>query len=109
MIALSRLAYTIALRRIVSRWRLELILFLGMLLAVALMSSGAIFSNLLAEAALRHALNRTTPEEANFWVRIFSGQDAPPTVAGRVAIYRDALDFTEQRVASRFRPHLREL
>ena len=78
MFSLMQMAYVVAVRRIFSSWRLELVLFLGMLLAVALMSSGVIFSNLLAEAALRHALNEATPDEANFSVRVFSGQNAPP-------------------------------
>ena len=65
MIALSRLGYIIAVRRIVSGWWLELVLFAGILLAVSLLSSGVIFSNMLAEAALRHALTQATPEQAN--------------------------------------------
>ncbi len=108
MLALARLAYIVAWRRIVSNWRLELILFLGMLLAVALMASGVIFSNLLSEAALRHALSQATPEQANFWVRVFSGQDAPPTADGRVAHYRSTRDFAEERVAAPISDYLRD-
>jgi len=108
MLALARLAYIVAWRRIVSNWRLELILFLGMLLAVALMASGVIFSNLLAEAALRHALSQATPEQANFWVRVFSGQDAPPTADGRMAHYLSTLNFAEDRVTAPFSDYLRD-
>lgn len=108
MLALARLAYIVAWRRIVSNWRLELILFLGMLLAVALMASGVIFSNLLSEAALRHALSEATPEQANFWVRVFSGQDAPPTAEGRAAHYRSNLNFAEGRVTAPISDYLRD-
>ena len=108
MLALARLAYIVAWRRIVSNWQLELILFLGMLLAVALMASGVIFSNLLSEAALRHALSEATPEQANFWVRVFSGQDAPPTADGRAAHYRSNLNFAEERVTAPFSDYLRD-
>lgn len=107
MIALSRLAYIIAVHRIVSNWRLEAVLFTGMLLAVALLASGVIFSNLLAETALRHALTQAAPDEANFWVRVFSGQDTAPTAAGRGANHRRNLEFTRKRVDSRVDPFLR--
>jgi ABC-type lipoprotein release transport system permease subunit len=79
-----------------------------MVLAVALMSSGVIFSNLLAEAALRHALDQATPEKANFSIRVYSGQDAPPTAAGRAFAHRASLDFIQRRVTERFQPYLRD-
>ena len=50
MIALARLGYIIAVRRIISAWWLELVLFAGILLAVSLLASGVIFSDMLAEA-----------------------------------------------------------
>jgi hypothetical protein len=106
--SLLPLAYIIALKRTISGWRLELVLFLGILIAVALMSSGVIFSNLLSEAALRHSLDQASAEEANVLVRAFIGQEAPPTVAGRLAAYRANLDYTERRVASRLQPHIRD-
>ncbi len=108
MMSLMQMAYVVAVRRIFSSWRLELVLFLGMLLAVALMASGVIFSNLLAEAALRHALNEATPEEANFSVRVFSGQKAPPTTEGRMRHYASNLGFADARVASRVEEFLAE-
>ena len=108
MTAQARLAYIIAVRRIASGWGLEMILFSGMLMAVALLASAVIFSNLLSEAALRHALSEATPEQVNFWVRVFSGQDAPPTAEGRNSLYRSTLDFAEERVAARVEPHLRD-
>ena len=107
MIALSRLGYIIAVRRIVSGWWLELVLFAGILLAVSLLSSGVIFSNMLAEAALRHALTQATPEQANVWVRVFSGQDAPPTPRGRAAHYRANVEFSQDRIFERFKPYIK--
>ena len=98
MAALTRLGYIIAVRRIALNWRLELVLFAGILLAVSLMASGVIFSNLLAETALRHAMTRATPEEANFWLRIFTGQDTSPTAEGRAAYHHATKAFNEQRV-----------
>ncbi len=75
--SLLRLSYVIAVRRTISNWRLEMVLFLGIVLAVTLMSSGIIFSDLLAEAALGHALSQATPEDANFRVRITSNSSVP--------------------------------
>ena len=97
--SLLRLSYVIAVRRIVSNWRLEMVLFLGIVLAVTLMSSGVIFSDLLAEAALGHALNQATPEDANFQVRAFIGSEAPATVAGRTAALNRPLEDALAREA----------
>ena len=105
--SLLRLAYVIALRRIIANWRLELVLLLGVVLAVALLSSGVVFSDLLSEAALRRALEQATPEEVNFSVRTYSGQNTPRTAPEQASAYRASLDFVEGRVASRFQPHLR--
>lgn len=108
MKALLQIAYVVARRRIVSEWRLELVLFLGIALAVALMSSGVVFSDLLAEVALRRTLEQATPEQANFSIRMYSGQDTPPTASYQASAYRAALDFVERRVASRFGPYERD-
>ena len=108
MLPLFITAYAVAAKRIVSGWRLEIVLFLGILMAVALMSSGVIFSNLLAESALRHTLEQATPKEANFWVRAFSGRDSPPTAAGRSAEHTFRLRFADERVAQQFQPYLQE-
>ncbi len=102
--SLLQLAYVIALRRIISGWRLELILFLGILLAVALMASGVVFSDLLAEAALRRALTQATQEEANFSIRVYNGLDDP---SGRSpSVYQSSLDFVKRRVSVPFQPYL---
>lgn len=101
--SLLRLAYIIARQRIVSSWRLELVLFLGIVLAVALLSSSVVFSDLLAEAALRHTLQQATPEEANFWVRTFNDLD-DPRISGRTPVYQRSVEFMAERVEPRFQP-----
>ena len=108
MMAMIRFAYVMAVRRAVAGWRLEAVLFGGILLAVALMASGAIFSDLLADASLRHALGQASAEEANFWVRSFSSQDEPATLEGRRSVYRKRLDFARERVFKPFEPYLKD-
>ena len=108
MSALLKFAYVMALRRAVSGWRLEAVLFGGILLAVALMASGVIFSDLLANAALRGALVQAAPEDVNFWVRSFSSRDNPPDAEGRRRAFEDKNLFMEQQVAEPFRPYLKE-
>ena len=103
-----RFAYIVAVRRTVSSFHLEMVQFLGIVLAVALMSSGVIFSDLLAEAALGHTLGRATPEEANFQVRTYIGSEAPATVPGRVSAYQADREFVDQRVGAPFRSYLRD-
>lgn len=102
-----RLAATVALRRTVSNWKLEMVLFLAIVLAVALMSSGLIFSRLLAEAALGHALSKATVDEADFQVRTFIGSETPPTVSGRTSAYQARLKFNDDRIADPFEPYLK--
>ena len=106
--SLVQLAYVIAFRRIMSNWRLEITLLLGIVLAVALMSSGVVFSDLLAEAALRRALNDATGEEANFSTRVFYGLDHPVVVPKQDSVYQRNLNFVEQTVENPFQPYLRD-
>ena len=54
--SILKLAYVIALQRIIYTWKMEIVLFTGTILAVALMSSGVVFADLLEEASLRHTL-----------------------------------------------------
>ncbi|MDA0263864.1 MAG: ABC transporter permease [Chloroflexi bacterium] len=108
MTGMIRFAYVMAVRRAVSGWRLEAVLFGGMLLAVALMASGVIFSDLLSNASLRHTLRQAPLEDVNFWMRSFSSQDEPATVEGRRAVYRERLDFAQNRVFEPFSPYLKE-
>ena len=106
--SLLRLAYIIALRGIISSWKLEMILFLGILLAVTLLASGVVFSDLLAEAALRRALDRSTPQEVNFTVRVNSVLEDPSTTSRRATTHQQGLDFVDQRVDPQFGPYLRD-
>ena len=108
MASLLRFAYVMAIGRAVSGWRLEAVLFGGVLLAVALMASGVIFSDLLSNAALRDALLRSEPEDVNFSVRSYSSREDPPDIEGRSKVLRDRNDFVERNVAEPFRPYLKE-
>ena len=102
--SLLHLAYVIARRRIASSWRLELVLFLGILLAVALLCSGVVFSDLLAETALRRVLTQASKVEANILVRVFNNLD-DPGLTGRPSLYQNSVDFVDQEVTSRFEPY----
>ena len=106
--SLLQLAYVVALRRIISHWRLELVLFLGIALAVALMSSGVVFSDLLAETALRRAMEQATEEEANFSIWTSNKLDDPSYVSREASAYQGSVDLVEQRVAEPFKPYLRD-
>ena len=103
-----QLAYVIALKRTTSNWRLEVVLFIGMILAVALMSSGVIFSNLLEEVALRRTLDQATPEQVNFTIRTFNGLEDPSLVSEQASSYRSGLDTIEQYVSIPFQPYLQD-
>jgi ABC-type antimicrobial peptide transport system permease subunit len=107
MMPLIRFAYVMAVRRAVSGWRLEAVLFGGILLAVALMASGVIFSDLLSNASLRHELLQAPPKQTNLSVRSFSSQDEPATAAGRRSVYRQRLEFARDKVAAPFAPYLK--
>jgi ABC-type lipoprotein release transport system permease subunit len=106
--SILQLAYVIALRRTISNWKLEIVLFLGMILAVSLMSSGVIFSDILEEAALHSTLDKATPEQVNFTIRTYNGLEDPSLVSQQDSIYRDRLDTVEQYVSGPFRPYLQD-
>ena len=108
MAPLLRFAGVMAAQRVVRGWRLEAALFGSILLAVALMSSGVIFSDLLANAALHRALAEAPPEEVNFWARSFSSQDDPPEAEGRRRAFQSRQDFVARQVIAPFRPYLKE-
>ena len=108
MASLLRFAYVMAVGRVVSGWRLEAMLFGSILLAVALMASGVIFSSLLANAALRGELVQAAPEDVNFWVRSFSSRDDPQDVEGRRRAFKDREVFVEQQLIEPFVPYLKD-
>jgi ABC-type antimicrobial peptide transport system permease subunit len=107
MMPMIRFAYVMAVRRAVSGWRLEAVLFGGILLAVALMASGVIFSDLLSDASLRHELLQAPPKQTNISMRSFSSQDEPATVVGRRSVYRQRLEFAQKNVSEPFAPYLK--
>ena len=95
-----------AIGRATSGWRLEAVLFGGILLAVALMASGVIFSELLSNAALRDALSRSETKRVNFTVRSFTSGDDPLDAAGRTAAFRARDDFVTRNVQEPIEPFL---
>ena len=104
--SLLRLAYIAAVRRTIANWKLEMVLFFSIVMAVALLSSGVIFSDLVAEAALGHSLNQAKPEQVHTQVRAFVGKEVPPTVSGRVSAYQANLRFAVEKVALPLQPFL---
>ena len=108
MMPMIRFAYVMAVRRAVSGWRLEAVLFGGILMAVALMASGVIFSDLLSNASLRHTLLQAPPEEVNISMRSFSSQDEPSTTSGRRAVYQERLRFAQDEISAPFAPYVKE-
>ena len=103
-----QLAYTMARRRIATAWRLELVLFLGILLSVALLSSSVVFSDLLAEAALRRTLRQADAGDVNFWVRIFLNLEEPTIASQRSSVYQNSIEFVDDRVTGVFEPYLED-
>ena len=79
--ALIKFAVLIALRRTVSDWRLQAAAAFGMLLAVALMASGVIYSQALAETALRNTLLNVPEEDLNITFRTFHNLEIPAVEA----------------------------
>lgn len=104
--AFLQLALLLARRRIAAAWRPELVLFLGILLSVAILAGSVVFSDLLAAAALRRALQDAPAEEVNFWIRIFHNLEEPATTARRDSPYQSAIEFVEGQVSPRFHPYL---
>ena len=106
--SLLQLAYVTALRRTISNWRLETVLLLGIVLAVALMSSGVVFSDLLEEVALRRTLDRAALEETNFMVAAYNGLDDPSLILRQTSVYQDGLNIVERRVSAPFQSYLQD-
>jgi len=104
-VSLLNLGYILTIRRIYSNWLLELVLFLGILLGVTLLSSGVIFSNVLAEAALRTTLTAATKEQANILVRVFNDLDEP-NLTGRTPRYENSVALVDQHVSSKLLPYI---
>ncbi|MEE8443051.1 MAG: FtsX-like permease family protein [Dehalococcoidia bacterium] len=98
MLALARFAALIAVRRTAADWRLQAAAGFGMVLAVALMASGVIYSRALEETALRHALRNASDEAVNLSVRVFHALERPA--------FEATSRFVEERVHRPLSPHL---
>ena len=77
MTAILNLGYVLARRRLMSSFRIELTVLLGVTLAVVLLSSAVVFNDLLAETALRRALADAESSDVNLWVRGFQRSRRP--------------------------------
>ncbi len=98
MTAILNLGYVLARRRLMSSFRMELTVLLGVALAVVLLSSAVVFNDLLAETALRRALADAESSDVNVWVRVFNGLDDPRVATPASDRYLTSRQFVAQRV-----------
>ena len=98
MMAILHLGYVLARRRLMSSFRIELTVLLGVTLAVVLLSSAVVFNDLLAETALRRALSDAESSDVNIWVRVFNDLDDPRTATAESDRYQMSRRFVAERV-----------
>ena len=98
MTAILNLGYVLARRRLMSSFRIELTVLLGVTLAVVLLSSAVVFNDLLAETALRRTLAEADSGDVNMWVRVFNDLDDPRTATAASDRYLNSQRFVAQRV-----------
>ena len=98
MTAILNLGYVLARRRLMSSFRIELTVLLGVTLAVVLLSSAVVFNDLLAETALRRALADAESGDVNIWVRVFNDLDDPRTATPSSDRYLTSHQFVAHRV-----------
>ncbi len=98
MTAILNLGYVLARRRLMSSFRIELTVLLGVTLAVVLLSSAAVFNDLLAETALRRALSEADSSDVNVWVRVFNDLDDPRIATASSDRYQTSQRFVAERV-----------
>ncbi|MCY3693079.1 MAG: hypothetical protein OXH30_13890, partial [Chloroflexi bacterium] len=98
MAAILNLGYVLARRRLMSSFRIELTVLLGVTLAVVLLSSAVVFNDLLAETALRRTLAEADSGDVNIWVRVFNDLDDPRVATAASDRYRNAQRFVDERV-----------
>lgn len=98
MTAILNLGYVLARRRLMSSFRIELTVLLGVTLAVVLLSSAVVFNDLLAETALRRTLAEADSGDVNVWVRVFDDLDDPRVATAASDRYRNAHRFVDERV-----------
>ena len=88
---LFRFAALVAVRRSRADWRMQAAVAFGILLAVTLMAAGTIYSNALAETALRYTLANARP------------QDLDLTVTAYQPLERSAFDYVQRVEEERIR------
>ncbi|MEK7777631.1 MAG: hypothetical protein AAB303_03285, partial [Chloroflexota bacterium] len=71
LVDLVRFAALVAVRRSRADWRIQTSVAFGILLAVTLMAAGTIYSNALAETALRYTLANADPNQLNLTVTAY--------------------------------------
>ncbi len=98
MMAILHLGYVLARRRLMSSFRIELTVLLGVTLSVVLLSSAVVFNDLLAETALRRALAEADSDDVNIWTRVFNDLDDPRTATAASDRYALSRQFVNQRV-----------
>ena len=98
MTAILNLGYVLARRRLMSSFRIELTVLLGVTLAVVLLSSAVVFNDLLAETALRRSLADAESSDVNLWVRVFNDLDDPRIATAASDRYLTSRQFVAQRV-----------
>ena len=98
MMPILHLGYVLARRRLMSSFRMELTVLLGVALAVVLLSSAVVFNDLLAETALRRALSEADSSDVNIWVRVFNDLDDPRTATTASDRYLTTRRFLAERV-----------
>lgn len=94
-------AWRIVVRRSLANWRLLSCVIIGVLVAVALLSSTPLYSNALSDLGLAHALNQQTIELLD--VHIY----APDYPIDQVA-YGRGQEFIDQQVSRNIRSILRQ-
>ena len=99
MTAILNLGYVLARRRLMSSFRIELTVLLGVTLAVVLLSSAVVFNDqFCAETALRRTLAEAESGDVNIWVRVFNDLDDPRVASAASDRYRNSQRFVSQRV-----------
>ncbi|MFH1140231.1 MAG: ABC transporter permease, partial [Chloroflexota bacterium] len=71
LVDLVRFAALVAVRRSRADWRIQISVAFGILLAVTLMAAGTIYSNALAETALRYTLASARPQDLDLTVTAY--------------------------------------
>lgn len=96
---LIRLAYVVARRRMATDYWLELAIVFGMVLAVALLVGGVVYSSTLEEAALQKTLRESDPESTSLHVWTFQ--------PASLALSREMVDLVQEKVVKPLELYMR--